>query len=140
MTLTTPNILIIDDEEEICLNLREVLGFEGCDADYAVTAKNAFQKLEQKGYDLLLVDIKLEGRISGIDIIKSFRNKQERPKIIVISAIPLDGLEPSFQQEGARSLIDGYLDKPTCSNPDKLMAVVRRVLGQRSWKGIKDAE
>jgi len=135
-----PSILIIDDEVEICLNLKDVLGFEGYDADYAITAKETFQKIEQKVYDLLLVDIKLEGRISGIDIIKSFRDKRERPKIIVISAIPLDGLEPSFQLGGITTLIDGYLDKPTCSDPEKFMAVVRRALGQHSWGGVKDAE
>lgn len=133
------SILIIDDEVEICRQMKEVCGYENYEADYAITAKDAFEKIRQNVYDLLLVDIKLEGRISGIDIIKSFRDNRERPKIIVISAIPFDALEPSFQQEGIKTLVDGYLDKPTCANPEKLMAMVRRVLGQQSWRGAKDA-
>ena len=122
-------ILIIDDEVEICLNMKDVFGYEGMKADYATTAKEAFQKIDADGHGLLLVDIKLEGRVSGIDIIKTFKEKQKRPKIIVISAIPRDALNPSFQKEGVMPLIDGYLDKPSCSNPDKLMQMVKRVLG-----------
>ncbi len=87
------------------------------------------QKIDADGHELLLVDIKLEGRVSGIDIIKTFKEKEKRPKIIVISAIPRDALNPSFQKEGVMPLIDGYLDKPSCSNPDKLMQMVKRVLG-----------
>lgn len=125
--MSSPRILIIDDEVEICLNIKEMFSFENYEADYATTAREAFRKIEQKGFDLLLVDIKLEGRISGIDIIKSFNNKVNRPKIIVISAIPRDALEPSFQ-DGIMRLMDGYLDKPSCSDPDKLMRMVKRVM------------
>ena len=122
-------ILIIDDEMEICLNMKEMFGYEDLTADYVTTAKEAFQKIEQDGYNLLIVDIKLEGRVSGIDIIRTFKDKEKRPKIIVISAIPRDALNPSFQKEGIMHLMDGYLDKPNCSSPEKLMQMVKRVLG-----------
>lgn len=126
--MSKANILIIDDEFEICICMQDMLGYEDLSADYATTAKEAFRKIEQNGFDLLLVDIKLEGRISGIDIIKIFRNKEKRPKIIVISAIPRDALNASFQQAGVMNLIDGYLDKPSCSDPDKLMQLVKRAV------------
>ncbi len=122
-------ILIIDDEVEICLNMKDMFGFENCNADYATTAKEAFEKIEKNGYSLLLIDIKLEGRVSGIDIIKSFRENPNRPKIIVISAIPRGALDPIFQREGITHLMDGYIDKPSCSNPEKLMQLTTRVLG-----------
>ncbi|MDP3981049.1 MAG: response regulator [Chlamydiota bacterium] len=123
-------ILIIDDEVEICLNMKDMLGYEDMTADYATNAKEAFQKIEEDGHELLLVDIKLEGLISGIDIIKTFSGKAKRPKIIVISAIPRDALNPSFEKKGIMNLMDAYLDKPSCSNPDNLMQTIRRVLGQ----------
>ncbi len=121
-------VFIVDDEIEICLNMKDMFGFEGYNADYATTAKEAFQKIDSNCYDLLLCDIKLEGRASGIDIIKNFRENEKRPKIIVISAIPRDALNPSFQKEGIMHLIDGYLDKPSCSSPEKLMRMVARVM------------
>jgi len=103
-----------------------LLGFEDLNADYATTAKEAFRKIEEGRFDLILVDIKLEGRVSGIDIIKSFRHKEKRPKIIVISAIPEDSLNTMLEQEAISTLVDGYLDKPSCSNPDKLMQMIKR--------------
>jgi DNA-binding NtrC family response regulator len=123
-------VLIIDDEIEICLNMKDMFSFEGWEADYATTAKEAFQKINENGHDLILADIKLEGRVSGIDIIKSFLDKDKKPKIIVISAIPRDALNPTFVKEGIVNLISGYLDKPNCSNPDKLMQLSKHVLQQ----------
>ena len=122
-------ILIIDDEIEICLNMKEMLGYEDFNADYVTTAKEAFQKMSENEYGLLLVDIKLEGRVSGLDIIKSFSGKERRPKIIVISAISRDSLEEVFPKETMATFIDGYLEKPGCSDPDKLIALTRRVMG-----------
>lgn len=128
INMTRFKMLIIDDEIEICLNMKEMLSFEGWEADYATTAKEAADKFNHIRYDLIFSDIKLEGRVSGIDIIKNFIGKGDRPKIVVISAIPKDALDASFRKEGISSLIDGFLDKPSCSNPEKLIQMARHVL------------
>lgn len=122
------SILIIDDEREICLNIKAMFEYEDYEADYATTAKEAFQKMDETEYSLILVDIKLEGRVSGIEIIKSFREKEKRPKIIVITAIPPEALNPTFEREGVTTLIDGFIDKPSCANPEKLVGLAKRVL------------
>ncbi len=126
--MSKEKILVIDDEPEICFNIKAMFEYENYEADYATTAKEAFQKMEETEYSLILVDIKLEGRVSGIEIIKSFREKEKRPKIIVVTAIPSDALNPTFESEGIVSLIDGFIDKPTCANPEKLIGLARRVL------------
>ncbi len=126
--MTKDKILVIDDESEICLNIKAMFEYEDYEADYVTTAKEAFQKMEETEYSLILVDIKLQGRVSGIEIIKSFREKEKRPKIIVITAVPPDALNPTFEKEGIVNLIDGFIDKPSCGNPEKLMGLARRVL------------
>ena len=103
---------------------------EGYTADYATTAKEAFQKINEHQYDLLFVDIKLEGKVSGIDIIKSFKEMSKRPAIVVISAIPLDSLDPVFLKEGIKYLIDGFGDKPGCCDPQKLIGLAQRALSK----------
>ena len=125
-------VLIIDDEVETCSNMKEMLRSEGYHVNYATSAKEAFEKIEQDGSDLLLVDIKLEGRISGIDIIKSFREKEKRPKIIVISAIPRDTLKPSLRKEGVLHMVDSHFDKSNYSIPGRLMNRVNWVMEQYS--------
>ncbi len=127
--MATAKILIVDDEKEICLYIKDIFGFEGFDADYVTTAKEAFQKIEENGYGLILIDIKLEGPVSGIEIIKSFRKSAKRPKIIVISAMPQEALKSVLQKEDVLDLMDGYLDKPGCCNPEKLTQTVRELLG-----------
>ncbi len=126
--MSKPDILVIDDEPEICLNIKAMFEYVDYEADYATTAKEAFQKMAERAYDLILVDIKLEGRVSGIEIIKSFREKARRPKIIVITAIPPEALNPTFEREGITSLIDGFIDKPSCGDPEKLVGLARRAL------------
>lgn len=125
---SNPKILIIDDEVEICLNIKEMFQFEGYDADYAITAKEGMQKLESNPYQLLLVDIKLGGPVTGIEIIKTLREKPQKPKIIVISAIPRDALDAIFIKEGISELIVGFLNKPSCCNPDKLLGLAKKFL------------
>ena len=121
-------ILVIDDEAEICLNIKAIFEYEDYEADCATTAKEALQKINEKEYGLILVDIKLEGRVSGIEIIRGFREKEKRPKIIVISATPSDALNPIFEREEVADLIDGFIDKPGCGNPEKLIGLIKRVL------------
>ena len=121
-------ILVIDDETEICLNIKAMFEYEDYEADYATTAKEAFRKMDEREYSLILVDIKLEGRVSGIEIIKSFREKERRPKIIVITAVPLEALNPTIESEGLIDLIDGFIDKPSCGNPEKLIGLAKRAL------------
>lgn len=125
-------VLIIDDEVETCLNLKGMLRSEGYRVDHATTIEEAFQKLERDLYDLLLVDIELEGWLSGIDVIKRFREKEKRPKIIVLSATPRDEIKSYLQKEGIADLVDRYLDKSSYSIPGRLMNRVTGIMEQYS--------
>ncbi len=116
--MRTAQILIVDDEPQICRNIKEICEYEGYEADFVTTAKEAFQRVAQNEYKLLLVDIRMEK--SGVEVIKLFRAKANRPKIVVISAIPRDELDPMFEKEKIVTTVDGYLDKPGCCNPEEL--------------------
>lgn len=121
-------ILIVDDETEICLHIKEAFEYEDWNADFVTTGRAAFEKLETENYDLIMTDIQLGGLLTGSDIIKSFSGKKERPKIVVISAIPLDDLSPLFERDGILPLIDGFLDKPSCCNPERLIGLANKVM------------
>ncbi len=130
MDLQNAGLLIIDDEVEICLSTKDMFQLEGYKADFVTTAKEAFEKFKKNSYGLLIVDIKLGGPVTGIEIIKSFREQRNRPKIIVISAIPQDALNPIFIREGISSMIEGFLNKPSCCNPEKMIGLAKRVWPQ----------
>lgn len=134
MTGSKQRILIIDDEEDICTIFKDIIteysGLTDYDVSYVTTAPEAFERLKQSVYDLLFVDIKLQGSTSGIDIIKECRNMRPMPKIIILSAIPQKVMEPTFKEEAIDNLIEQYLEKKDDLVPAVVSKVITRVLGK----------
>ncbi len=59
--------LVVDDESNICLTLSRYLKNMGCRADTALSGREAFEKIEQNDYDLLLVDVKMP-QMNGLEL------------------------------------------------------------------------
>ena len=113
-------ILIVGDENETGRDVESMFKDGGFCAEYATTSHEALEKLEHGLCDLLLVDIK-EGKCTGIDVVKSLRKKEKRPKIMAISDMPHDELRAVLQKEGIEHLVDGYDDKLKLSIPGRLV-------------------
>ena len=121
-------ILVIDDEVSVCDILKETLNSEGYDVETVTRGSQALDVLSRSSCAALLVDIRIEGEVSGIDIIKHFRERPSRPKILVISATAKSFLEPVFKEEGISDLIDGILEKPRDMLAERLVAKLKQVL------------
>lgn len=118
------NVLVVDDEEEICDFLKEVLEKMDLDVQTAISGDQALQLLEKKEWNLLIVDLKLSTRITGLDVIKAMRTKW--PKVIVMA---MSGyVDVSLKQETEKLGISCYLDKPTDIQPEKLCDRVKALL------------
>ena len=59
------NILVVDDEQDLCEILKFNLETEGYNVDTAYSAEKVLE-MEVKQYDLLLLDVMMEG-MSGFD-------------------------------------------------------------------------
>lgn len=75
-------ILIVDDERGILETLSEILEDEGYKALQAEDAENALKILEKEDIDLIFLDVWLPG-ISGIEVIKKIKEKQDIPVIMI---------------------------------------------------------
>ncbi|MCD6223926.1 MAG: PAS domain S-box protein, partial [Deltaproteobacteria bacterium] len=64
---TPSKVLVVDDEKNICLILSKHLNGLGCKADTALSGREALEKIEQKNYDLLLVDVKMP-QMNGLEL------------------------------------------------------------------------
>ena len=117
------SILIIDDEEEIRESLEQLLKLEGYHPDSATTAEEGLKKVEERLYDLVLLDIKLPGQ-SGFEVLKSI--KRDHPETGVIMITAYDSSQMAFQasKEGAES----YITKPW--DNDKLLVEIRNLLAK----------
>ena len=124
-------ILVVDDEADICTYLKDTLEYESHEVEVAKTGDEAIEKLDQRSFDAVLIDIRLETQTSGVDVIKRCRELASRPSVIVISATPERLLKPIFDQEGISDEIDIILEKPGDIKPDVIVRRVNTVLRKR---------
>ena len=99
--------LIIDDEQDICFLLKNLLSKHHFDVRIAHTLREGFHKLGDCLPQLLFLDLNLPDG-SGLDLLKTLKHDHPELKIIMISA--QDGtLERNRAKEyGAAA----YLSKP----------------------------
>jgi DNA-binding response OmpR family regulator len=78
-------VLIIDDEREVALGIKECLEFEGYEVMTAESGRDGLDRLMREAYDILLLDIVLP-EMDGFEVLKEIRKVNKELPIIVISA------------------------------------------------------
>lgn len=104
--LLKENILIIEDEKNICSFIERILEPQGYRVASASTGKEGLQFLATGRFDLILLDLGLPD-MDGLDLIEQVRSWSSTP-IIVISARTLERSKVAALDLGA----DDYLTKP----------------------------
>ncbi len=99
-------LLIIDDEQDMLQGLQRVLGYEFQDVEVDVCSQSgqALGLLQDKGYDLVLLDIRMP-EIDGLELLQ--RIKQLDPWITVIMMTAYGSIELAVQsiKQGAYDFI-----------------------------------
>jgi two-component system, OmpR family, response regulator CpxR len=114
------NILLIDDDAELCSLLKEFLHREGFNVECAYEGHLGLETARKDGYDLVVLDVMLPG-IDGFEILKRLRQSSKVP-IMMLTARGEDVDRIVGLEMGA----DDYLPKPF--NPKELVARIRAVL------------
>ncbi|MBU1912816.1 MAG: response regulator, partial [Candidatus Omnitrophica bacterium] len=99
-------ILIVDDEKDITLVLKEFFVSKGYEALVAFSGKEAMGFLNQSGLDLILLDMHLPD-ISGLEILREARKIHKDTKIIILT-----GFSEEYKEEAERIGCDAFLTKP----------------------------
>ena len=125
MTRDSPSrILIVEDEAILAMCLQDKL----TDLGYGVTAmvsngEQAVQAAAEHHPDLVLMDIKLNGRIDGVEAARQIRQQSSIPVIFMSAYTDIDTLQRAFLTGPS-----GYLVKPV--RLEKLSQELARVLRQ----------
>lgn len=128
-------ILIINNAEDMCGEISEILEDEGYSVNTAVGGSESEKLIEENDFDILLLDLKLPG-IGGLEILKKIREKNSRFKVIVITEKPfVTGLfkEEVYyedQKECILKLADALMIKPF--DIKKLLEKIKELIKQDS--------
>lgn len=120
MDHATARILIVDDEPSITEFVSYAMQKEGYETDVVSDGETALKMLEEKHYDLFVLDIMLPG-IDGYDLCRRIRAKMDTP-ILFLSARDSELNKVVGLELGA----DDYLAKPF--GVRELMARTRALL------------
>lgn len=121
------NILIVDDEEEICHLLKSYLSSQGFNVHVAFSGEQALGKVMEENFDLVITDLKMP-KMDGMGLLK--RLKTSFPDIAVIILTGYGSLETAIQTLRAGQAYD-YLLKPL-ENLDELSFSVSKALEYRN--------
>src|ERR1700740_1576695 len=119
------SILIVDDETEIREGLELLLKTEGYSTSSAGTGEAGLAMLEEKPFDLLLLDVSLPGR-NGLDLLREIRRRDNNLAVVLITAYGSIDMARAAFKSGAQD----YITKPW-SNDELVIQVAQAVEGRR---------
>jgi two-component system, NtrC family, nitrogen regulation response regulator NtrX len=120
-------VLIIDDEINICLSLKNILEDEGHECIYISEGKKALKAFADFNPDVILLDVRLD-TMNGIDLLKKFKEADPEINVIMISG-------HSGIKEAVKSIKAGAYD--FMEKPLSLSKVKITVKNAHEFKQIK---
>ena len=119
-------VLIVDDDEAVRTTLYKVIRSNGLDAEMASGGEQALEQIGKTHYDLILLDVNMQG-MDGFTLVQKLRSRGIKTPIIIVSGRKEDYDTLYGLDIGA----DDYVTKPF--NPivlgAKVKALIRRSKG-----------
>jgi CheY-like chemotaxis protein len=129
-TVGKPVILVVDDEKNIRLTLRESLKTFNAQVDAAVNGEEALDMAAQQEYDLVLLDLKMPG-MDGMEVLRRLRELSPGTAVILLTA---HGTVEAAVEAMKLGAVD-FLQKPFA--PKEIRDIVTRVLGRQKQRKEK---
>jgi DNA-binding response OmpR family regulator len=126
-------ILIVDDEKNIRLTMSKALEYLETEISTAVDGEEALQKIKEKDYGVILLDLKLPG-MDGLKVLKEVRDI--RPDILVI-IVTAYGTIDSAVEAMKLGAVD-YIQKPFA--PKEIRELVAKVIDREELDEKKAAD
>lgn len=121
------SILIVEDEQELCMTLGGRLRSEGYIVEFAVDGRSGLEKAKQCNFDLIILDIMLPF-CSGLDICTDIRRAGRDTPILLLTARS----QTVEKVVGLKLGADDYVTKPfdTFELMARIEALLRRKLAK----------
>jgi len=126
--------LVVDDEPGIRFFVEETLHRSGHDVSTVKSGEEALKTLRDTPFDMVVLDLKLGGKVDGIKVLEAIRWRWPETSVIIFTAHgDLDSALKAIDHG-----IEKYVQKPL--SPKELRKIVEEVLEARasSRKSAKD--
>lgn len=121
-------ILLVDDHAIVRVGLRQMLldAFHQLDVTEAGTGQEALSKIQQNGWDLVILDINLPDT-NGLDVLKKIKTLRPALPIVVLSFHP----EEQYAVRALKGGASAYVTKDTA--PQELDTAIKTVLAGHQY-------
>lgn len=126
-------ILIVDDEKNIRITLKQALDDMAVEIDTATNGEEALSKLKEGDFGLVLLDLHMPG-MDGMQVLEKIGKDRPDIKIIVITA---HGTIDSAVQALKQGVVD-FIQKPF--TPNEIRELVSQVMQRESTSVEKDRD
>ena len=118
--------LVVDDEPGIRFFVEETLHRSGHDVTSVKSGEEALKTLRDTPFDLVVLDLKLGGKVDGIKVLEAIRWRWPETSVIILTAH--GSLDTALQ--AIDHGIEKYVQKPL--SPQELRLVVEEVLSAKA--------
>jgi DNA-binding NtrC family response regulator len=122
---SNPRILVIDDELIVCESCQRILEEEGLEVEIALSGAEAFAKMKENPFDIVITDLKMPG-MDGMEVLRTIR--KEYPDTFVIMITGFSTVETAV--EAMKLGAFDYIPKPF--TPDEVSIVVKKAIEQKN--------
>ena len=124
-------ILVIDDEENIRFTFKGFLLDEGHEVMTACDYNEAMAKVSETKFDLIFVDILLEGK-SGMEVLREIHASKRNSSVVMITGVP----DVETASEAVRLGAFDYVCKPIMQ--EKLLNITEKTLLRKTLADEKE--
>ncbi|MBD3170404.1 MAG: response regulator [candidate division Zixibacteria bacterium] len=114
-------IMVVDDDLDLCDYLTDLLTEEGYEVDAFQSPNAALDKLKNKVYHIILLDLKM-AEMNGVDVLRSIRKFDSDICVIILTAYPaVDTAVETMKQDAF-----DYIKKPF--DNEELKEIIERAI------------
>ena len=122
------SVLVVDDESGIRTSLTGILEDEGHTVWVAESGEKALAKMEDRAYDVVLLDVWLPG-MDGLAVLEKIKNRENPPEVVMISGHGTIETAVKATKLGAYD----FLEKPL--SLERTLIVVKNAAEARKLRG-----
>ncbi len=94
------NVLIVDDEKNICVFLARLLTLKGFSVTTASDGPGAIDLAANESFDIIFMDVRMP-EMNGIDAFRVIRKQRPQQKVVMMTGYAVDELIQTALDEGA---------------------------------------